>query len=179
MGYMGCAGKIGGSMSSVTFVSRVQGMRFLSILALGLFCFLTTYTPAAQAQGTADIVGTVTDNSGSVVPGAKVTVRNLDTNLVRILLTEASGQYSFTLLPVGNYSVAVELMGFKTFTNPRLVLATGDRARVDASMQVGEISQSVEVQADAVALQTDNSTVGVLVTSRAVQDLPVNGRNFI
>ena len=133
----------------------------------------------AAAQGTADLVGTVTDNSGSVVPGAKVTARNLDTNQVRTQLTEVSGQYSFTLLPVGTYSVTVELMGFKTYINPRLELATGDRARVDASMQVGEISQAVEVQGEAVALQTDNSTVGALVTSRAVQDLPVNGRNFI
>jgi hypothetical protein len=140
---------------------------------------MAIHPPAARAQGTADLVGTVTDNSGSVVPGAKVTVRNLDTNLVRSQTTEASGQYSFTLLPVGSYSVTVEVMGFKTFTDPQLVLATGDRARVDAALQVGEISQSVEVEANAVALQTDNSTVGVLVTSRAVQDLPVNGRNFI
>jgi Carboxypeptidase regulatory-like domain len=166
-------------MSSVTLISRVRAGRFLALLALGLFCLLTVHAPYARAQGTADIVGTVTDNSGSVAPGAKVTVRNLETNLIRAQMTEASGQYSFTLLQVGNYSVTVELMGFKTFTNPRLVLATGDRARVDASLQVGEIAQSVEVQANAVALQTDNSTVGVLVTSRAVQDLPVNGRNFI
>jgi Carboxypeptidase regulatory-like domain len=166
-------------MSSVTFASRVRAGLFFAPLALSLFCLLTIQAPPAQAQGTADITGTVTDNSGSVVPNARVSVRNLDTNLVRTQLTEASGQYSLTLLPVGNYSVTVEATGFKTFTDPRLGLATGDRARVDASLQVGEISQSVEVEANAVALQTDNSTVGVLVTSRAVQDLPVNGRNFI
>jgi hypothetical protein len=137
------------------------------------------FAGALRAQGTADIVGTVTDNTGAVVPKAKVTVKNLDTSLTRTTETNSSGDYAFPLLPVGNYSVTVELSGFKTFTNPQLTLATGDRARVDAQMQVGEISQSVEVAAQAVALQTDSSTVGGLVTTRAVQDLPVNGRNFI
>ena len=91
-------------------------------------CVFAIFAATVSAQGTADVVGTVTDNSGSVVPNAKVTVKNLDTNLTRSLQTDASGQYSFTLLPVGNYSVTVELMGFKTFTDPRLTLATGDRS---------------------------------------------------
>jgi len=159
-------------MSRVIFASWVRAGRSLAPVTLTLVCLLAIHPPALRAQGTADLVGTVTDNSGSVVPGAKVTVRNLDTNLVRSQVTEASGQYSFTLLPVGNYSVTVEVMGFKAFTDPQLVLATGDRVRFDASLQVGEVSQSVEVEANAVALQTDNSTVGVLVTSRAVQERP-------
>ena len=164
-------------MLSFTRVSSFQSGRLWAwagflILAVTILC-----SPAARAQGTADIVGTVTDNSGSVVPNAKVTVKNLDTNLTRNLQTDASGQYSFTLLPVGNYSVTVELMGFKTFTNPRLTLATGDRSRVDAQLEVGGVSESVVVEAQATGIQTDSSTVGALVTN--VADLPVNGRNFI
>jgi hypothetical protein len=131
------------------------------------------------AQGTADIVGTVTDNSGGVLAGAKVAAKNLDTGLTRAAETNSAGDYSFTLLPVGTYSVTVEIVGFKTFTNQRLALATGDRTRVDAQMQVGEVTQTLEIEAQAVALQTDSSTVGALVTTRAVEDLPVNGRNFI
>jgi hypothetical protein len=131
-----------------------------------------------MAQGTADIVGTVTDNSGAVVPNAKVTAKNLGTALTRTETTDASGQYSFTLLPVGDYSVTVEVKGFKTFTE-RATIATGDRARVNAAMQVGEVTQTVEVAEQTVAVQTDSSTVGGLVSNRAVEDLPVNGRNFI
>jgi hypothetical protein len=131
------------------------------------------------AQGTADIVGTVTDNSSAVVANAKVTVKNLGTSLTRTQQTDASGTYAFTLLPVGDYSVTVEAMGFKTFSNPRLALATGDRARVDTQLQVGDITQSVSVEEQAVALQTDSSTVGGLITNRAVQDLPMEGRNFV
>ncbi len=146
----------------------VYGVFLLSILALGMY-----------AQGTADIVGSVTDNSGAVVPNAKVTVKNLGTNQARTAQSDAASQYSVNLLPVGDYSVSVEAQGFKTFTASRVSIATGDRSRVDAALQVGEITQTVEVSEQTVAVQTDSSTVGGLVTSRAVQDLPVNGRNFI
>ena len=87
-------------------------------LVFTLMCLM--YVPGLWAQGTADIVGTVTDNSGSVVPNAKVTAKNLGTNLTRTQQTDASGQYAFTLLPVGDYSVSIEVMGFKAFSNPRL-----------------------------------------------------------
>ena len=147
-----------------------------------LICRLTLVGITAAvgfAQGTADIVGTVTDNSGSLIPGAKVTVKNAQTGLTRALATDGSGNYAATLLPVGTYAVSIEAMGFKTFATPAVTIATGDRTRVDAQMQLGEISQTIEVAAQAVAIQTDSSTVGGLVTTRAVQDLPVNGRNFI
>jgi Carboxypeptidase regulatory-like domain len=132
------------------------------------------------AQGAADIVGTVTDNLGAVVPNAKVTVQNRQTGLVRDMATDGSGNFAAALLPVGTYSVSVVVQGFKTFNAPTVTLATGDRARVDATMQLGEVSQTVEVSAESVAqLQTDSSSVGGLITTKAVQDLPVNGRNFI
>jgi Carboxypeptidase regulatory-like domain/TonB dependent receptor len=132
-----------------------------------------------MAQGTADIVGTVTDNSGAVVPNAKVTAKNLGTNDSRTEQTNAAGQFAFALLPIGDYSVTVEVKGFRTFSASRLTIATGDRARVDAALQVGDVTQTVEVSEQTVAVQTDSSTVGGLVTTRAVQDLPVNGRNFM
>ncbi|MEQ1883739.1 MAG: TonB-dependent receptor [Bryobacteraceae bacterium] len=144
-----------------------------------LACCVLLACSTLLGQGTADIVGTVTDNSGAVVANAKVTVKNTGTSLTRTQQTDTSGAYSFPLLPVGDYSVTVEIQGFKTFTNPKLTIATGDRARVDAQMQVGELTQTVEVAESGVAVQTDSATVGGLVTSRAVQDLPVNGRNFI
>jgi len=166
-------------------------MHLFADTGLRRFGYLGLYQPAIVlvvllaggipmfAQGTADIVGTVTDNTGGVLAGAKVAAKNLDTGLTRAAETNSAGDYSFTLLPVGTYSVTVEMTGFKTFTNQRLALATGDRTRVDAQMQVGEVTQTLEIEAQAVALQTDSSTVGALVTTRAVEDLPVNGRNFI
>lgn len=147
---------------------------YAAMCALLLLCLQSVW-----GQGTADIVGTVTDNGGAVVANARVTVKNLGTSLTRMQQTDPTGAYAFTLLPIGDYSVTVELAGFKTFANPRLALATGDRARVDAELQVGDVSQSVLVEAQAAALQTDSSTVGGLITNRAVQDLPMDGRNFV
>lgn len=158
--------------------NRMKGLWPSGWVRLVIFAGICSMgAPGLWAQGTADIVGTVTDNSGSVVPSAKVTAKNLGTNLTRTQATDASGQYSFTLLPVGDYSITVEVMGFKAFSNPRLTLATGDRARVDAALQVGELSQTVEVAAQTIGLQTDSSTVGALLTNPA--ELPTNGRNFV
>src|SRR5215471_2904155 len=113
---------------------------FLVVLAF-------TLAGVLRAQGTADIVGTVTDNTGAVVPKATVTAKHLGTGLTRQTETNGAGDYAFSLLPVGDYSVSIEVMGFKTFSNRQITLATGDRARVDAQMEVGAISQSVEVAA--------------------------------
>ncbi|OLD69076.1 MAG: hypothetical protein AUI45_08810 [Acidobacteria bacterium 13_1_40CM_2_56_11] len=130
----------------------------------------------AGAQGTADLVGRVSDASGAVLPGVMVTAENVRTNVGRTTITSETGDYFFNLLPIGTYSVKIELAGFRTYTT-RVTLATGDRARLDAQMQVGEVSQSIEVAAEATPLQTDSSTIGV--TIQAVADLPVNGRNFV
>lgn len=151
--------------------------RFVFLAAV-LVCFL--WGIRADAQNTADIVGTVTDSSGAVVAGARVTVRNVDTDVSRSMTTGGSGDYSVTLLPIGTYTVEVEASGFKKFTAPNITVAVGDRARVNARMEVGTATQSVEVQASAAPLlQTDSATVGGLVTSEATQNLPTNGRNVI
>jgi hypothetical protein len=130
----------------------------------------------ALAQGTADLVGRVTDPSGAVLPGVSVTAENVGTAGTRTAITSETGDYVFNLLPVGAYSVKIELAGFRTYMT-RINLATGDRTRVDAQLQVGDVSQSVEVATEATPLQTDSSTIGV--TIQAVADLPMNGRNFV
>ncbi|HVT27360.1 MAG TPA: carboxypeptidase-like regulatory domain-containing protein, partial [Lacipirellulaceae bacterium] len=133
-----------------------------------------------RAQETADIVGTVTDASGAVLPGATITLTNTGTSVSRTTQTSGTGDYIFNLLQVGTYSVKVEMKGFKTFTAPGIAIAAGDRARVDAKMAVGDVTQTVEVSGSvAPALQTDTSTIGSLVPSESVEDLPLNQRNII
>ncbi|HEY6468020.1 MAG TPA: TonB-dependent receptor [Candidatus Acidoferrales bacterium] len=152
--------------------------------AIGVFsfvlCLLLLTVRGARAQETADIVGTVTDSSGAVLPGANVTLTNTGTNVSQTAPTSASGDYVFTLLQVGTYTVKVEMKGFKTYTASAITIAAGDRARVDAKMEVGDITQTVEVSGTvAPALQTDTSTIGSLVPSQSVEDLPLNQRNII
>jgi hypothetical protein len=138
-------------------------------------------SPAAiQGQvSTADIIGTAFDPSGSVVVGAHVTVRNHSTDLVRTVSSNESGNFLVPALPVGHYSVSADMPGFKGFNVADVVLAEGDRLRIDLHMQVGQANESVNVVAQTPALQADTSSVGTLINSQAVQDLPLNGRNFI
>src|SRR5665213_2118915 len=153
--------------------------RLLTTLwAFAVICALLVATPAAAQLTTADILGTVTDAAGAVVPNAKVTVVNTATSVSRTLQTNGSGDYVFNLLPPGQYTVTVEAASFrKSVTNVTLV--AGDRARVDAPLQIGETNQVVEVTATSPALQTDSSTMRDTVSAQSVQDLPLNGRNYI
>src|SRR5260221_5907329 len=103
------------------------------VTAFFVFIALTT---AAFAQGTGDLVGRVSDTSGGVLPAVTVTATNVATKNVRTTITSDTGDYSFTLLPIGSYTVKIELQGFQ-IVNAKVDLATGDRARVDAKLQVG------------------------------------------
>jgi hypothetical protein len=132
---------------------------------------------AAQLT-TADIVGTVNDASGGVVPGATVTIINTATQVTQVVVTDRAGNFVVNLLPPGLYRVRVELEGFKSVVR-EIPVGAGDRPRVDARLEAGAISEAVLVTADAPLLQTDTSTVGATITSKAVADLPLNGRNFI
>src|SRR6516165_4949827 len=128
---------------------------------------------------TADVLGTVTDSSGGVLGRTAVTVSNLATGATRAAVADDRGDYLISALPVGHYRLKAEGKGFKVYEIPDLALAEGDRRRVDIRLVVGEVTESVEVSAQATALQSDSSSLGTLINERAVQDLPLNGRNFI
>ena len=134
--------------------------------------------PARASAQTADIVGRVTDTSGGVLPGATVTVENIGTKGVRTAVTSDTGDYVFTLLPIGTYTVKIDLQGFSAQTS-RVVLTSGDRTRVDGKLNVGTVNETVQVSGEAPLLQTDASTLSALVNEKAVQDLPIAGRNFV
>ena len=153
--------------------------RFERALFVCLFavCFFVSSTAFAQVN-TADVVGTVTDAGGAVVPAARVNIENLATHEIRTTQSSASGDYVVNLLQPGQYTVTVEAPSFKKATI-NLTLTAGDRARADAQLQVGEVTQTVEVVAQSPALQTDSATLRTVVTEQAVQDLPLNGRNFV
>src|SRR6202789_535630 len=143
---------------------------------LAFFAFTST---ALGQLNTADILGTVTDSTAAVIPNADVTLTNLGTNEKRRALSNSSGDYSFTLLPVGHYSIAVKATGFATSITKDLSVEAGDHARNDVHLQPGSERMVVEVTASTPLLQTDSATVSSTVTAKAVQDLPLNGRNFV
>ena len=116
--------------------------------AFFLLTFLFLFTSAAFCQlTTADILGTVTDSTGAVVPNANVALTNLGTNENRTTQSNTSGDYNFTLLPVGHYSITVKSPGFEASITKDLSLEAGDRARNDVRLQLGSESTVVEVTA--------------------------------
>ena len=133
----------------------------------------------ASAQvNTADILGTVTDAGGAVIPNVKVAVTNTATNDTKTTTTNANGDYIFNLMPSGSYTITAEAPSFKRAT-VNLNVVSGDRARANMQLQVGDVTQTVEVAAQTPALQTDSATLSTVVGAQGVQDLPLNGRNFV
>ncbi len=145
---------------------------------LGLVLLLLGSVAWAQ-QTTADVLGTVTDASGAVLPSVKITVHSLDTGGNYSATSDNAGNYVVTLLPVGRYSIKAVATGFKTLTVSEVTLAIGDRLRQNIQLEVGGLEQSVEVTASSPALQADSSSVSNLITNNAMQNLPLNGRNFV
>jgi hypothetical protein len=128
---------------------------------------------------TAKLVGTVADPSGAIVPDAKVTVRNQQTNQARTAVTDSLGNYEFPFLPGGVYALAVEARGFQKAEVSSFQLNVDQVARVDVQLAVGTAAESIEVQAGAVLMQTENATVGTVIDSKNVVELPLNGRSFV
>ena len=161
-------------IAGVPAIRRCKHLLLFSVL-LGAILALPVVTNAQLT--TADVVGTVTDTTGAVVPNANVTLTNQKTNETRNTQSNGGGQYAFTLLLPGNYSVRIEAQGFTTFTS-NVNVSAGDRARVDASMHVGQSSDTVEVTSPSPLLQTETSTVANTVPEQHVESLPLNTRNL-
>src|SRR5438128_9138110 len=135
--------------------------------------------PSLYAQiDTGSIQGTITDQTGAVVPAAKVTLTNEGTNLAITTTSGADGGYIFTPVKIGNYSVTAEAQGFQRVTQSHLTVNIDQQLVVDLSLKPGAVSQTVEVTSAPPLLQTQTASVGQVVGSRDVNNLPLNGRNF-
>ncbi len=132
---------------------------------------------AAQVT-TATISGTVRDSSGAVVPGAVVTLKNVETGVARKVTVDAAGHYNAPQLGLGNYEAAAEAAGFQTLVRSGIELTLGREATVDFSLQVGGVAEQVTVTGDAPLIETTNATVSNLVTEKEMRELPLNGRSF-
>jgi hypothetical protein len=146
---------------------------------LFLAVWLAPGIPAWAQIGTGSINGAVFDQSKAVIPDVEITVVNADTNVSRATLSTAAGDYSVTGLLPGRYSVTATKAGFRPARVPPFELAVDQKARVDITLQVGDIKQSVSVEAQAPLLDTASSTIGQVIENRRVVDLPLNGRNFL
>jgi len=149
-------------------------------LALKLMALLWLSISAASAQTqTATVRGLVTDNSGSVIVGATVTLTNTDQNRAWVFTTNSAGEYLFLQVLPGNYTLVVEQNGFKRYAQSNLVFQVAQVAEINVVLEVGAVSETIEVYAQAPLLESASSTLGEVVNSHTVESLPLNGRNVL
>src|ERR1700733_6873370 len=146
-----------------------------------LFLFLLSFPAGdrllqAQAIGGGQIQGTVTDANGSVVSGATVEAIQTDSGLHRTVTSGADGGYNLPSLPVGPYTLKVTAAGFSTYDQSGIVIQVGNELRVDVKLQVGGVSQTVQVSAAASMVQTEDQSISQVVDRQRTVDLPLNGR---
>src|SRR5204862_3641065 len=144
------------------------------LLGVAMLLALWVVTGHAQTQGA--ISGAVTDTSGAAIPGATVTVTNTATSGARTTVTNADGLYTFPSLPPGTYTLKVELQGFKTAEIAAFKVDVQQNVRVDVPLQIGALSETVNVAARATLLNTETTTIGTVIENKVVTELPLNGR---
>ncbi|HTX35818.1 MAG TPA: TonB-dependent receptor [Bryobacteraceae bacterium] len=127
----------------------------------------------------ARVSGRITDNSGAVVPGVKVTITNTDTGISRDTKTNDLGYYTLPLLQPGNYKITAEKQGFRAKEETGIVLLVDQRANIDLTMEVGQLTQEISVTAAPPLLDTIEPSVGQVIENRQVVEMPLNGRNYI
>ena len=152
--------------------------RYLLIAVLAAACLIAAALPSFAQFDTATVVGTVKDNTGGVVPGATVTLTNIDTGVATVRVTEANGSFEFMTVRIGRYKVTAELQGFSTAVADNIQVTVGARQRVDLQLAPGQLTETVQVVGTSMLLETDSSQRGQLITGKQAVELPLNGREY-
>src|SRR5215475_1081171 len=139
-------------------------------------CLLLGTTVWAQAVAVAQVNGVVKDQSDALLPGVELKVTQTETGYIRTVITDEAGRYSIPSLPVGPYRLEASLPGFSTYAQSGIVLQVNSNPTIPIVLQVGQVSQVVEVNADAAQVETLNAGIGDVVDSSRVVELPLNGR---
>src|SRR5579885_3378764 len=152
---------------------------FPSLMLIGIsFLFCAADALAQNAISTGSISGQVTDPSGSAVVGASVTLENVSAGVKLTTKTNGTGFYSFPSLKVGSYDVSVNHPGFKTAVTQGVIVQVGQNTAANTALELGDVSQSVTVTAEAPLLRTTESTVGTIVNENLISNLPLSGRRY-
>jgi len=150
----------------------------LQMVVTGAIAMVFAFASPARSQSpVAQLSGLVTDDTAGALPGVEVTVTQTGTGASRFVVTDTRGEYVFTNLPIGPYTLEAKLSGFSTFQQTGIVLNVGDTRSVNVTMKVGQLSETILVQADANMVETRSLAAGTLVTQDQMVGLPLNGRN--
>ena len=154
-----------------------RSIRSVSVLALVLACLLVPRIASAQFDA-ATVLGAVTDATGARVPGATVTLKNADTGIVSTTITDSEGNYQFLNVRIGTYSVRAELQGFSAAIAENITIVVNARQRVDLTMKVGDVGETVVVTGAARLLESESSERGQVIGHQQIVNLPLNGRAY-
>ena len=147
-------------------------LAFLSVVCV-------TCVPVCAQVASAQLNGTILDSVGAVVVGAKITATNTATNVSHDSVSDSGGNYIIPLLPPGDYSLTVEAPGFNKLVQSGISLQINQQAKVDLTLKLGQVSETIEVNSQAPLLESESSSVGTVVNQQLVNELPLNGRNFV
>ena len=140
------------------------------------FLFLSITSTVVWAQSTAQVSGTVKDQSGAVLPGVEVTATQTATGLARNVVTNETGSYILPNLPIGPYRLEAALPGFRTFVQTGIVLQVNGNPEINIVLEVGQVAETVEVQADTALVETRATGVGQVIDNVRIMELPLNAR---
>ena len=156
--------------------NRKRAARHVAGSALAVVLLLVMTATGVWAQSTAQINGRVNDQSGAVLPGVEVTATQTATGITRTVVSDESGSYTLQSLPVGPYRLEAGLPGFRTFVQTGIVLQVNANPVINAVLEVGQVTETVEVRADAALVETRNTGIATLMDNQRVLELPLNGR---
>ena len=151
-------------------MKRISIVLLVGVVGLGIAC------GNVWAQATAQISGTVHDQSGAVLPGVEVTATQTGTGISRMTVTNETGSFVLPNLPLGPYKVEAALTGFRTFVQTGIVLQVNSNPVINATLEVGQVTEQVEVQANAAQVETRSTSVGEVIETQRILDLPLPAR---
>src|SRR5438034_8017250 len=152
--------------------------RILIVVFLAFLGSIVTCTNV-WAQATAQISGTARDQSGAVLPGVEIRARQAETGITRAAVTNETGSYVLSNLPIGPYKLEASLPGFRTYAQTGIVLQVESNPVINVSMEVGQVAETIEVQANAALVETRSTSVGQVVENTRILELPLNGRQAV
>ena len=162
----------------VSFEGEVSKRRMALLLLVLTAALYVLISPMAWAQSEASLWGSVNDSTGAAIPGAAVSIKNAETGVERVVVTDEAGRFNASSLAVGRYEVAVSKTGFRVNSRTGVILVVGQREEVSLTLQVGDVHQTIEVPANAGVVVVSTEDISGLVGERQIKDLPLNGRSY-
>jgi len=159
--------------------SKACSAILLDLCLIALLCLAGSVARLTAQTSDGEILGTAKDQSGSIMPNVTVTITNVGTNISRTAVTDSNGNYEVRALPVGRYRVEAEAAGFKKSVVSGIVLQVNQKARVDLTLTIGEVTETVSVSGEAPLINTDDATLGNVVDQQRIVGLPLNNRSFM